>query len=106
MLYEGSDGYWREEDGTTYSRISQKEFQRKDGTKLVKTYYWSPEDDDGGEEDFYSSPSVTVYDENGDSFKIYEGSDGYWRAEDGTAYSRISQSEFQRKDGNKRVFVR
>ena len=105
-LWESSDGYWREEDGTAYSRNSYKEWQLKDSDALVKTYVWSKDDDDGGEEDFYSSPSVVVYDENGDTFTLHEGSDGYWREEDGTTYSRISPMEFQRKDGNKRVFVR
>ena len=106
MLYEGSDGYWREEDGTTWSRNSQKEFQRKGSSELAKTYVWSKDDDDGGEEDFYSSPSVTAYDDDGDAHKLYEGSDGYWREEDGTTYERIEDSKFQLKGGSKVLIVR
>lgn len=29
-IYESSDGYWREEDGTTYIRVSDTEFQLRD----------------------------------------------------------------------------
>ena len=35
-LYEGSDGYWREEDGTTYVRLSYSEFQRRDDGKILR----------------------------------------------------------------------
>ena len=35
-LYEGSDGYWREEDGTAYVRLSDSEFQRRDDSKILR----------------------------------------------------------------------
>ena len=114
-LYEGTDGYWRDKEGTAYIRHSDTDFQVKDGNKHLSTKAPSKEDkdddddDDDGvntERDFYATASVTVYDENGETHKLYEGSDGNWRAEDGTTYVRISQSEYQVKDGNKRVYVR
>ena len=105
-LFESSDGYWREDDGTAYSRISSKVFQLKDGSKQVKTYYWTKDDDDGGEEgDPYSAPAVTIYGDDGEGHKVYEGSDGYWHEEDGTAYVRNSFKEFQLKNGSELFYT-
>ena len=100
-LYEGMDGYWRDRSGTAYVRLSDTDFQVYEGTKRLTTYYPL----EVYEEDFYSHPSVTVYDEYGQAYKIYQGSDGYWREEDGTTYVQLSDSEFQVKDGNKHVFT-
>ena len=58
------------------------------------------------EEDFYDHPSVTAYDEEGNAFTLYESSDGYWREEDGTTYVKLSDTEFQRYEGTKRLTVR
>ena len=112
-IYQSHDGYWREEDGTTYVQISDDEFQVRGGTKRLTTYYRSPsrdyDDDDDyiepADEDFYSQPSLTVHDEYGGSFKIYQSHDGYWREEDGTTYVEIDDGEFQLKDGNLRVWA-
>ena len=82
-------------------RLSDTDFQVYEGTKRLTTYYPL----EVYEEDFYSHPSVTVYDEYGQAYKIYQGSDGYWREEDGTTYVQLSDSEFQVKDGNKHVFT-
>ena len=58
------------------------------------------------EGDFYDNPSVTVSDEAGESHTLYESSDGYWREEDGTTYIKISDTEFQLKDGGESFHVR
>ena len=106
-LYEGSDGYWREEDGTAYVRVSHDEFHLKDGDKRLRTdMRFGEEAEEEYERDFYATPSVTVYSEDGEAHKIYEGSDGYWREEDGTAYARISSSEFQLRDSDEIFTVR
>ncbi len=109
-IYEGSDGYWHEDDGTAYIQVSDTEFQVKEGTRRVTTYYPT-----GGEPEYdydtevnvegdpYDRPSLTVYDEYGNSFWIYEGSDGYWHEDDGTAYIQLSDSEFQAKEGTRIV---
>ena len=100
-LYEGSDGYWREEDGTTYVRLSDTEFQRRDGTKILRLIVAPHEDVEEFDRDFYDGDSVAVSDENSIVYWLYEGSDGYWREEDGTTYVRLSDTEFQRRDGTK-----
>jgi len=64
------------------------------------------EDGVNTEEDFYDHPSVTAYDEYGNAFTLYESSDGYWREEDGTTYVKLSDTEFQRYEGTKRLTVR
>ena len=48
---------------------------------------------------------ITVYDEFGDAFTLYEGTDGYWRDRSGTAYDRLSGTEFQVHEGTKRLSV-
>ena len=99
-----------EDDGTAYIQVSDTEFQVKEGTRRVTTYYPT-----GGEPEYdydtevnvegdpYDRPSLTVYDEYGNSFWIYEGSDGYWHEDDGTAYIQLSDSEFQAKEGTRIV---
>lgn len=107
ILYEGSDGYWREEDGSTYIRLSDTEFQRRDGTNRLYTLAPSQGDVEvNSERDFYDTNSVTVYGDDGIAHKIYEGSDGFWREEDGTAYVKITDTEFQLRDGGAHFYVR
>ena len=49
--------------------------------------------------------AVTVYDENGDAYTLYEGTDGYWRDGSGTEYDRLSDTEYQVHEGTKRLSV-
>lgn len=100
-LYESTDGYWYDRSGTKYSRQSDTDFQVWEGTKRLTTYV--PDDDVNSERDFYDTNTVTVYDESGEAYTLYEGSDGLWREEDGTTYSRVSDSEFQVWEGTRRV---
>ena len=105
-LYEGTDGYWRDKSGTSYIRLSETVFQVNEGTKRLTTYDASADQDEvevNVEGDPYDRPSLTVYDELGDSYWIYEGSDGYWHEDDGTAYVRLSATEFQAYEGMKRL---
>ena len=46
---------------------------------------------------------ITVYDEFGEAYTLYEGTDGYWRDRSGTAYDRLSDTEFQVHEGTKRL---
>ena len=107
-VYLSSDGFWREEDGTKYVRHSDTEFQVWNGNKRLTTE--KPAQDEEEEEmefdrDFYDTESVTVYDEGGNIYKLYLSSDGFWREEDGTKYTQLSDTEFQVWNGNKRVFT-
>ena len=47
--------------------------------------------------------SITAYDEYGTAVRLYEGSDGYWREMDGTTYIRLSDTQFQVREGTKRL---
>ena len=105
-IYESSDGYWREEDGTAYERIERKVWQLKDSDEIFKIYVWEEGEELTEELDLYSYPSVTVYDDDYNAYKLYEGADGYWREENGTAYERIKSDEFQLKDSDKIFYVR
>ena len=53
----------------------------------------------------YTGNVKTVYDENGESSTLYECTDGLWRDKAGTAYTRLSETEFQVYEGTKRVFT-
>ena len=53
----------------------------------------------------YSGNVKTVYDEFGESTTLYEGTDGLWRDKSGTAYTRLSDTEFQVYEGTKRVYT-
>ena len=53
----------------------------------------------------YSGNVITVYTEEGDVMTLYEGMDGLWRDKSGTAYTRISDTDFQVYEGTKRVFT-
>ena len=48
---------------------------------------------------------ITVFDENGEAYTLYEGTDGYWRDRSGTAYDRLSDTDFQVHEGMKRLSV-
>ena len=96
-LYEGTDGYWRDKEGTAYTRVSDTEFQVVEGTKRVSVNPPSSSTDTGN--------SITVYDEFGEAYTLYEGTDGYWRDSSGTAYTWVSDSQLQVVEGTKRVSV-
>ena len=51
------------------------------------------------------STTITVYDEFGNAFSITSAADGLWYASDGTAYTRLSDTDFQVYEGMKRVFT-
>ena len=53
----------------------------------------------------YSGAVKTVYGEDGSVTTIYEAMDGLWRDKAGTAYVRLSDTEFQVYEGTKRVFT-
>lgn len=48
---------------------------------------------------------ITVYDEFGGAYTLYESADGSWSDADGTVYDRLSDSEFQVHEGTKRLSV-
>lgn len=96
-LYEGTDGIWRDRSGSEYVQISDTEFQVKEGTKRLSTDYPS-----GGGED---EGVVTAYDEYGEAYTLYEGADGIWRDQEGTEYVQVSDTQFQVKEGTKRLSV-
>ena len=93
-LYEGLDGLWRTKDGKAYTRLSDTEFQAYEGTQRLFVY-------NPAEQDTY----VTVFDEMGNSYTLYEGSDGFWRDNSGTAYQWVSDYELQAYEGTKRLSV-
>ena len=97
-LYEGSDGIWRDRSGTEYVQVSDTQFQVKEGTRRVSTDY--PSGGGGDDEDV-----VVAYDENGEAYTLYEGSDGIWRDGNGTEYLQVSDTQFQVKEGTKRLTV-
>ena len=97
-LYEGSDGIWRDRSGTEYVQVSDTQFQVKEGTRRVSTDYPSG----GGGDD---EGVVVAYDENGEAYTLYEGSDGIWRDGNGTEYLQVSDTQFQVKEGTKRLTV-
>ena len=59
--------------------------------------------DDASGRDEESGAVVVVYDENGESFTLYEGTDGIWRDREGTEYVQVSDTQFQVKEGTKRL---
>ena len=110
-LYEAMDGFWHDKEGTAYTRISDTEFQVYEGTKRVFTYDITAVTNDYNPADYAqannnaSYGSATVYGEDGSVTTLYEGADGFWYDKGGTAYTRISESEFQVYEGTKRVFT-
>ena len=46
---------------------------------------------------------AAVFDENGEPYTLYEGADGIWRDREGTEYVQVSDTQFQVKEGTKRL---
>ena len=65
----------------------------------------APQDDSGDSGDSSQGEVITAYDEFGEAYTLYEGTDGYWRDNSGTAYDRLSDTEFQVHEGTKRLSV-
>ena len=82
--------------------ISDTEFQVKEGTKRLSTDYPSGGGYPSGGED---EGVVTAYDEYGEAYTLYEGADGIWRDQEGTEYVQVSDTQFQVKEGTKRLSV-
>ena len=101
-LYEATDGYWYDKNGTRYVRQSDSEFQVYEGTKRVSVYPPSSEPSTGYD---YTGANETVYDESGSTYTLYECTDGLWRTIDGSAYTRVSDDQFQAYEGTKRVTI-
>ena len=95
-LYEDTNGMWWDDYGTEYVEVSATDFQVYEGTRRVSTI--DPSQGGGG-----GSVSMTVYDENGQAYTLYEGTDGIWRDNSGTEYVQLSETEFQVKEGTKRL---
>ena len=53
----------------------------------------------------YTGNVVTVYDETGDAYTLYQTKDGFWYDNSGTKYSRLSDEDFQVWEGTKRLSV-
>ena len=60
---------------------------------------------DSSSDSVYTGNVVSVFDENGTSYTLYQGTDGLWRDKSGTAYSRLSDTDFQAWEGTKRLSV-
>ena len=110
-LYEGTDGFWRDREGTAYVRLLDTEFQVYEGTRRVFTYDISAVTNDYTPEDYAQDNNdsangvVTAYEEDGTAVTLYEGADGYWYDREGTAYVRHSDSDFQVNEGNRHLTV-
>ena len=63
------------------------------------------EADTASSETTYSGSVKTVYGEDGSVMTLYEALDGFWYDKSGTAYTRLTDYEFQVYEGNKRVFT-
>ena len=59
----------------------------------------------GGDSSVYTGNVYTVYDEEGNTYTLYQTKDGLWRDSSGTAYSQLSETEFQAWEGTKRLSV-
>ena len=110
-LYEGTDGFWRDREGTAYTRLTDTEFQVYEGTKRVFTYDITTVTNDYNPDDYVQEENaatdgiVTAYGEDGTAVTLYEAADGFWYDREGTAYIRHSDSDFQVVEGNKHVTV-
>ena len=86
MLYRGSDGYWRDDSGTVYTRVSDSEFQVREGTKRLSVYY-PDQDDDDDDEPYQLNSGFTCYDSNGNvQGMLRPYSDGLYYSNDMVAY--------------------
>ena len=61
----------------------------------------STENNSDDDSSVYTGNVVSVFDEYGTAYTLYQTKDGLWRDNDGTAYSRKSETEFQAWEGNK-----
>lgn len=117
-LYEGSDGLWRDRAGKAFTWITDNELQAYEGMEHVYTYDitqvtndYNPEDynqdnnQDNQDSGSQANGVVTAYDEMGTAVTLYENADGYWYDNDGTAYIRHSDTDFQVNEGNKHLTV-
>lgn len=101
-LYECTDGLWRDKSGTAYTRLQDNEFQVYEGMKHVYTYDITAVTNDYNPNE---GAQITAYDEMGTAVTLYQSSDGYWYDNDGTAYIRHSDTDFQVNEGNKHLTV-
>ena len=53
----------------------------------------------------YTGNVVSVFDEEGNAYTLYQTTDGLWLDNSGTAYSRLSDSDFQAWEGTKRLSI-
>ena len=59
----------------------------------------------GSDSTVYTGNVITVYDENGTAYTLSQTKDGFWHDSNGTAYSRLSDTDFQAWEGTKRLSV-
>ncbi len=67
----------------------------------------SSSSDSNSDEDstVYTGNVVTVYDEYGTAYTLYQTDNGLWYDNSGTAYTRLSDEDFQVLNGNKRLSI-
>ena len=53
----------------------------------------------------YTGNVITVYDEEGAAYTLYQTKDGFWYDNGGTKYSRLSEEDFQVWEGTKRLSI-
>ena len=71
-LYEATDGYWYDKFGTKYVEVGDGSYFNVYGSDQSYSIY-NPANNSG-----YTGASVTVYDEYGYAYTIYEMADGSW----------------------------
>ena len=59
----------------------------------------------GSDSSIYTGNVITVYDETGAAYTLYQAKDGLWYDNGGTAYSRLSEEDFQVWEGTKRLSI-
>ena len=65
----------------------------------------SSSDSDSSSKSIFTGSVTKVFDEDGNAYTLYETTDGYWRDNDGIVYVELSDSEFQVKEGMKRLSI-
>ena len=75
------------------------------GEFLSDTAPASADSNTGDDSSIYTGNVSTVYDEYGNTYTLYQTKDGFWRDNSGTAYTRLSETEFQVWEGTKRLSV-
>ena len=81
-LYEATDGYWYDKFGTKYVEVGDGSYFNVYGSDQSYSIY-NPANNSG-----YTGASVTVYDEYGYAYTIYEMADGSWWDTNGNQYGR------------------